>query len=293
MKRSAAPRRCTPRTNGGATGRPWGDEEMRLKQLLGIFLLAIGTNAVATASESQLSGVLVKNHDNAGVITILANGAFTHTEYRPTDNLMLVDLAGVSVAHPDPKVHPVFAPGVRSYRISDYKATGGSQVTRVELTLVAGATVKVNEISGGLELNVSGAPALPPTKEQIAALANAPRSSSMARVRGISVAQAQDGLSIEITGSAPMTARAMKLTGPDRLVLDIPNSVLEGRPRDIAVNSDGIKAVRAGRYQEGSTRVVVDLASRRDFDVEPQGNKLIVKMKTSGAPANAHPSLAE
>ena len=103
---------------------------MRLKQLLGITLLAMV--AMATASASQLSGVLVKNHDNTGTVTILANGTFTHTEYRPTDNLMLVDLAGVSLAHPDTKVHAVFAPGVRSYRIVSYRSPEGSEVARVE-----------------------------------------------------------------------------------------------------------------------------------------------------------------
>ena len=68
---------------------------MRLRQLLGITLLAVVT--MATASASQLSGVLVKNHENAGEITILATGTFTHTESRPSDNLILVDLAGVSL----------------------------------------------------------------------------------------------------------------------------------------------------------------------------------------------------
>lgn len=265
---------------------------MRLKQLLGIFLLAIGTSAVAAASDSQLSGVLVKNHENAGTITILANGAFTHSEYRPTDNLMLVDLAGVSVAHPDAKVHPVFAPGVRSYRISTYRAPSGSEVTRIEIALIAGASVKVNEISGGLELNVTGAPAAPPTKEEIAALAGVRSASSLSRVRNISVAQSQDAVNIEITGSAPLTGRTMKLGNPERLVLDIPNSVLEGRAREIAVNSNGIKAVRAGRFQAGDTRIVVDLAAMHDFDVIPQGNKLVLRMKTGAAPSHA-PSIAE
>jgi len=86
---------------------------MRLKQLLGTILLASAT-AMAAATVSQLGSVLVKNQDSAAVITILANGTFTHTEYRPTDNLMLVDLAGVSIAHPDAKVHDVSAPGVVS-----------------------------------------------------------------------------------------------------------------------------------------------------------------------------------
>lgn len=269
---------------------------MRLKQLLGILLLAIGTNAVATASASQLSGVLVKNQNNAGVITILASGAFTHTEYRPTGNLILVDLAGVSLTHPDAKVHPVFAPGVRSYRIVEYRSAEGGDVTRIEFTLVPGANVKVSDISGGVELNVSGAPAVAPSKEEITAIANGTvkRSSSLTRVSGISVVQAKDGLNIEIAGSGPMTARTMKLTGPDRVVVDIPNSVLEGRPRDIVVNSNGVKAVRAARYQAAppATRVVVDLASMRNFEIVPEGNRLLVKMKDASVASPTAPQTA-
>ena len=98
---------------------------MRLKQLLGIILLTMGTTAVATAAVSQLSTVVVKAQADSGVVTILASGTFTHTEYRPTENLLLVDLAGVSMARPDPASHPVQAPGLRSYRAMAYRSAGG------------------------------------------------------------------------------------------------------------------------------------------------------------------------
>ena len=261
---------------------------MRLKQLLGTILLAIGTTAMATAPVSQLSGVLVKTRDSAGVVTILANGAFTHSEYRPTDNLMLVDLAGVSIGRQDPDVHRVFAPGVRSYRVLSYRSAAGAETARIELTLVPGAKVEVGEIAGGVELRVSGAPAVVPTKEEIAAAAaSRAKSGPLSQIRAISVARGREGLDIEITGSRPLTAKTMKLTGPDRLVVDIPNSVLEGRQRDIAINSDGVKGVRAARYQSDPpvTRVVVDLSALRDFDVIPSGNKLVLKLDHPSAPA--------
>jgi type IV pilus assembly protein PilQ len=240
--------------------------------------------AMATASASQLSGVLVKNHDNTGTVTILANGSFTHTEYRPTDNLMLVDLAGVSLAHPDSRVHAVFAPGLRSYRISSYRSSQGSDVARIELTLLPGANVKVSDVEGGLNIDLTGAPAVPPSKEEVAAPTAAPSMaprSSLTHVQGISVAHGADGLSIEISGNAPMTARTMKLTGPDRLVVDIPNSLLDGRPRDISVNSNGVKAVRAARFQAAppATRIVLDMAQMRDFEIAPAGNKLVLKLR--------------
>src|SRR5260370_13673420 len=111
--------------------------------------------------------------------------------------------------------------------------------------------------------------------------------------RGISVSRVHDGLEIEITGSGPLTARTLKLTGPDRVVVDIPYSLLEGRQRDIAVNSDGIRGVRAARYQSDppTTRVVVDLIASRNFDVIPSGNKLLLKPESRPSVPTALPSM--
>src|SRR5438270_4131292 len=101
------------------------------------------------------------------------------------------------------------------------------------------------------------------------------------RIGKISVARGGDGLNIEISGSGPMTARTMKLTHPDRIVVDIPNSELRGHAREIPVNSGDVKSVRVGRYQEGTTRIVVDMAQLRDFQIAPEGNKLVVSMRDS------------
>ena len=114
---------------------------MRLKQLLGIILLAALTTTVAAGSSSQLAGIRVEHHDNASLITIHANGAFTHTEYRPTDTLMLVDLAGVSITHPDAESHSVASPGVQSYRIAGYRSVSGMEVARIELSQIGRAHV--------------------------------------------------------------------------------------------------------------------------------------------------------
>jgi type IV pilus assembly protein PilQ len=256
---------------------------MRIRQLLGIVLLA-SASAMAAATVSQLGDVLVKSQDSSAVITILANGTFTHTEYRPTDNLMLVDLAGVSIAHPDAKVHEVSAPGVKSYRVAAYRSAGGVEVARLELTLARGAKVNVNEVEGGLELRVSGSPAAPVKSDLTAVMEKLGPAS---RIRDISVARGSDALNIEISGSGPMTATTMKLTNPNRVVVDIPNSVLQGRAREIAVNSSDVKSVRVGRFQEGTTRVVVDMAQMREFQILPEGNKLVLSLREN---SNAKPT---
>jgi type IV pilus secretin PilQ/predicted competence protein len=111
--------------------------------------------------------------------------------------------------------------------------------------------------------------------------AAAPRAGATTHIGKISVARDGDGLNIEISGSGPMTAKTMKLTHPDRIVVDIPNSELRGRAREIAVNSGDVKSVRVGRFQEGTTRIVVDMAQLRDFQIAPEGNKLVVSMRDS------------
>jgi type IV pilus secretin PilQ/predicted competence protein len=111
--------------------------------------------------------------------------------------------------------------------------------------------------------------------------AAASRVGATTRIGKISVARDGDGLNIEISGSGPMTAKTMKLTHPDRIVVDIPNSELRGRAREIAVNSGDVKSVRVGRFQEGTTRIVVDMAQLRDFQIAPEGNKLVVSMRDS------------
>jgi type IV pilus assembly protein PilQ len=111
--------------------------------------------------------------------------------------------------------------------------------------------------------------------------AAASKAGATTHIGKISVTRGGDGLNIEISGSGPMTARTMKLTHPDRIVVDIPNSELRGRAREIPVNSGDVKSVRVGRYQEGTTRIVVDMAQLRDFQIAPEGNKLVVSMRDS------------
>jgi type IV pilus assembly protein PilQ len=267
-----------------------GDNDMRLKQLLGIILLTMGTTAVATAAVPQFSGVAVTSREDSGIVTILASGTFTHTEYRPTENLMLVDLAGVAMAHPNPASHAVQAPGLRSYRVLAYRSASGVETTRVELNLLPGAKVNVSDIAGGIELRVAEVAGEIPAPAPAASSPSSSLPKGVSHIRDISVSRAQQSVSVEISGSGPLTAKTMKLSSPDRLVLDIPNSVLEGRARQIAVNADQVKDVRIARYQDAPpvTRIVVDLVGTREFDVVPAGHKLVLKLRESAtAPVTA------
>lgn len=266
---------------------------MRLKQLLGFILVAVVT-ASAAGPVSQLAGVQVEKRDQASVLTVRANGPFTHTEYRPTDNLMLLDLAGVDVAQQNAEVHPVAGAALQSYRIVGYRSPAGAQVARIELKLVPGAKANVTEIKDGVEVRVSGT-------DLNAAASNAVKPvrttepGRVSRISNIAVVRGKDGINIEVTGSSSIIAKTMKLTSPDRIVVDIPNSILQGHSREIPINNGDVKEVRAAHYQTEppTTRIVVDLASMHDFELVPTGNKLMLKVKNTGSAPQAVPATQE
>ena len=126
---------------------------MRLKQVLGIAALLLLQSSLYAAGASRLTDVGLQSKDRSTTLTIRATGAFTHTEYRPTDNLLLVDLTGVSAAKMENKsreLHGLF-PGIESYHVVGYKGASGAETTRVELTLQHGL---LDEASGPVHLTL-------------------------------------------------------------------------------------------------------------------------------------------
>ena len=282
---------------------------MRLKQLLGVIILTVFASSMALAANSQLTNVNVNGQGHATTLVLRANGAFTHTEYRPVDNLLLVDLAGVTAGKLKGTAQTVNKPGVASYRVLGYTGANGAEVARVELTLTAGAVVSVAPVVGGLEVHVADSPnaasvapaAVAPEKPAVRPVAEktetpaAEKPAAMktqvaethsasghpVRVKHVSVVRAKSGMEVDILASAPIMPKVMKLTGPDRLVVDLPNAIPAGAQKQIAVNGHEIKAIRTGRFQNDPpvTRVVVDLATPQDYVVGMKGNTLSVRLQ--------------
>jgi type IV pilus assembly protein PilQ len=99
------------------------------------------------------------------------------------------------------------------------------------------------------------------------------------QVRNVTLARSKNGYNVEIASSGAVTPKLMKLTGPDRIVIDIPNSVPAAK-RLIAVNNKEIKSIRMARYSLNppATRIVVDLASAQDYELANAGNRVTVRL---------------
>ena len=261
---------------------------VRVLTILGSLIML---STMAAAAASQLTEVSAAAQGNATVVTIRANGAFTHTEYRPAENLLLVDLAGVSAERMDGKTHTLEVPGVTAYRVVGFRSSDGAEVARVELTLAPTAGVAVNQDGNALQVRITGIAATSARLAETVATPAlpAPKSPSTKTVtlQDIQVARSSDGTQIELVGNAPLAPKAIKLSGPDRLVIDLPNTVATRSSQQIAVNAADVRSVRMGRYQTTPpvTRVVLDLALARDYDLQTNGNRVTVKLRPAkGAP---------
>jgi len=285
---------------------------MRLKQLLGVGLAVLFFTALA-AADSQLIDVSVEAKGNAAVVVIRANGALTHNDYRPVDNLLLVDFPGTGVGRLDSTPRSVSVPGVNSYQVHSYKTANGSEIARLELTLAPHASVRFSSDKNGLSVMVNpegtiatemraasaktsataAAPVALPLPTVTPVRTSATSSAQLVRVRGVSVVRGHDGTNVVIRATGPLTPKVLTLRSPDRLVIDLANAVPEGRPHDIPVHAADLDMVRMARYQDQppTTRVVLDLKSPQDFQLMESSGNLVVQLrpravaKASAAPA--------
>src|SRR5260370_20112309 len=136
--------------------------KLKLMQLVGILLMLCAVSTVAAASGAQLTQVQVSSRGNVAIVTLHATGAFTHTEYRPTENLLLVDMAGVSAANIDGKTHGVQAPNLVSYRVLGYKAGDGKDVAPIEFAISSGAKPSFDKVPNPLLIPIAPTANSPP-----------------------------------------------------------------------------------------------------------------------------------
>jgi type IV pilus assembly protein PilQ len=271
---------------------------MRLKRLLVIFLLVAGASVLALAATAQLTNVSVVGQGNTTTVTLLASGGFRHNEYRPADDLLLVNLEGVSAGKLHDRTRDLQVPGVKSYHVIGYTGAGGVQIARVELKLIARPEVRVNESKDGLVIELVSSQSAPAETAAAPAVSSAPApargvsGTGIAELRRVDVVKGSDGVEIQLSTSHPVTAKTMTLVNPARLVVDLANTVPSTSPRTLKVNAGNVRSIRLGRFQENSpvTRVVIDLTAARDFDLLEAGNTLRLKPHVSGIAAEVKPA---
>ncbi len=100
-------------------------------------------------------------------------------------------------------------------------------------------------------------------------------------VRGLTVSRQKDAIEIRIQGSKPLRASASVQTNPERIIIDLADVRVHG-PRRIPVNASGVRAVSVALFLVNPlvTRVTVDLAQARPYNLRASGNSLTLRIES-------------
>src|SRR5713226_3986340 len=111
-------------------------------------------------------------------------------------------------------------------------------------------------------------------------------------IRRVAVLDSSNDAKVEITAREPVTPQTHVVTGPDRLVIDFPNTVPGSDLHNVPVNSGEVKGVRVGLFSTNPpvTRVVLDLKTPQPYQVIPSGNTVILRLSTGRKQTTALPS---
>jgi type IV pilus assembly protein PilQ len=128
------------------------------------------------------------------------------------------------------------------------------------------------------------APVLAQSQEFAAATATA------AVISSVAVMQASQRASVRVEGEGRLDAHAVRLHNPDRLVLDFADTRMAVQRMIIPGVSAPVREVRLGQFRPGVARVVVDLTAAAPYQIQREGNTLVIYFDspadaTQGKPA--------
>lgn len=111
----------------------------------------------------------------------------------------------------------------------------------------------------------------------------------IARIKQVSLDDS-GGMNLEIVATAPISPQVQVLSGPDRLVLDFPDTLPGSNLHNLAVHRGGVKQIRVALFSAKPpvTRIVVDWNSPQPYQVLPSGKTVRVKLNNEDASVRLH-----
>jgi Tfp pilus assembly protein PilP len=106
------------------------------------------------------------------------------------------------------------------------------------------------------------------------------------QLKRVNVVPGADTVQIEISSTQPVTPRLTKLKSPDRVLVELPETVIASSQSKIPVGSAGVKGVRIGMDGKTppTTSVVIDLEKPLAFELTPgSAGKVVLTLHPEGA----------
>jgi len=127
--------------------------------------------------------------------------------------------------------------------------------------------------------------------------AAAQNTAGTATVQTVKATREGSDVRVEVTLSAPVKPSVDTANGPDRILLDLPDTACSDSTRNVTVNANGVRRVRTGQHSTTPliTRIVLDLDRAHPYTLTTEGNRVILTVSPaeegrkvpSGAPVAA------
>lgn len=101
-------------------------------------------------------------------------------------------------------------------------------------------------------------------------------------IQSVQVIPENNGVTLEISSSRPITPQISHVDGPPRLVIDLPHTIMPLHQKRFNVHSEQIKAVRIDQYNSDppTSRAVVDLLLPVSYIWENVGDQLVIHLRS-------------
>lgn len=101
-------------------------------------------------------------------------------------------------------------------------------------------------------------------------------------IQSVQVIPENNGVTLEISSSRPITPQISRVDGPPRLVIDLPLTLMPLHQKRFNVHSEQVKAVRIDQYNSDppSARAVVDLLAPVSYVWENVGDQLVIHLRS-------------
>jgi hypothetical protein len=99
-------------------------------------------------------------------------------------------------------------------------------------------------------------------------------------VREVTLAENGTATQVVIKGDGQLSCRAMRLTNPERLVLDFAGTRLAVSQKNLSSTLEPVTQVRVSQFAPNVTRVVIDLKGPATYDLQTRGSEVDVNFST-------------
>jgi type IV pilus assembly protein PilQ len=225
--------------------------------------LAVAASPGVSAQDVSILG-MAWTSSPAPALVVSATGPLQFTYDRPEPGVLAVDFPGVLLAEPPA---PVSQPGQGLARASLLQVGDGSApAARLRIEVAAGYEAAVRSLPAGVEVRFT------------------PATAQVAAARELTDVQAiadESGVSVLLTGGAPLAGKVFALPDPPRVVVDLPGVVNRVSRRVLPVDSQGVSRVRIAQFASAPdpvVRVVVDLAGEQGYRLESTAQGAVLRI---------------